>query len=382
MPVLFLTFVLFASFLVSASPGLNIESVTLTEPSSGIVGQKDSVVVSAIIKNVGTSDLTSSFWVKTYVNNRMVSSCSDQCELNYGIKVSEGLKVGQSGEIAYAGYGGDTEYFQMGENEVKFVLGADGQDETIEKSVKFNIVGKELPSLDLSVSNIAVNLKKGVEIESIKVDITNLGPNFLKNDVLQVSLSIKSEDDSKNIGNYGGFVDMRSEFCNPSTSSYDCVMGIQDINVYSLSEEQIVSLNSKLSPGKYKIIAEIDDVNGLKNFKETNKDNSKKTSYFEILDVEKETLEPAKDKPVEVPQDTEKIVYLCSGCMENNLCYSLGYRKDGFFCSENTSFIAQLESDVVCQNNFECSSNVCVSGKCISESFIQKILNWFKNLFG
>ena len=77
------TFMLLTSFLVSASPGLTIESVTLKEPSSGIVGQKDSIVVSAVIKNVGTSDLTSSFWVKTYVNGRMVSSCSEQCELNY-----------------------------------------------------------------------------------------------------------------------------------------------------------------------------------------------------------------------------------------------------------------------------------------------------------
>ena len=73
---------------------------------------------------------------------------------------------------------------------------------------------------------------------------------------------------------------------------------------------------------------------------------------------------------------------LCYGCLKETTCYPLGYRKSGEYCSESKSFILQSSSDLNCDNNFECSSNICVSGKCISEGFIQKILNWFKNLFG
>jgi hypothetical protein len=68
-------------------------------------------------------------------------------------------------------------------------------------------------------------------------------------------------------------------------------------------------------------------------------------------------------------------------CPLDGKCYPFGYRKSNNFCSDTGSFVEQLEGDKVCENNFECSSNVCVSGTCVSEGLLQKILNWFKNLF-
>ena len=35
----------------------------------------------------------------------------------------------------------------------------------------------------------------------------------------------------------------------------------------------------------------------------------------------------------------------------------------------------------ICDNNFECESNVCVSGECVSNTLIRKIINWFKRVF-
>jgi hypothetical protein len=95
-------------------------------------------------------------------------------------------------------------------------------------------------------------------------------------------------------------------------------------------------------------------------------------------------ITPSKDKPIEIPkevveEDKEK---LCIGCLKEEKCYPLGYRKSGEFCSENSNFVEQLKEDSTCDNNFECSSNVCVSDRCISPSLIDKILNWFKRLFG
>ncbi|MBS3075922.1 hypothetical protein J4429_05700 [Candidatus Pacearchaeota archaeon] len=69
-------------------------------------------------------------------------------------------------------------------------------------------------------------------------------------------------------------------------------------------------------------------------------------------------------------------------CPFEDKCYPFGYRKAEKYCSDNGAFIEQLKSDETCDNNFECSSNVCVSGKCIDAGFLQKIMNWFRKLFG
>lgn len=101
-------------------------------------------------------------------------------------------------------------------------------------------------------------------------------------------------------------------------------------------------------------------------------------------------VEPTEDTgPIQigVPETVKEgnpqvISNLCYGCLKETTCYPLGYRKSGEFCSENKEFIAQSEADSTCDNNFECTSNVCVSGKCVDEGFIQKLINWFKRLFG
>ncbi|MEI7961142.1 MAG: hypothetical protein WCI04_02295 [archaeon] len=69
-------------------------------------------------------------------------------------------------------------------------------------------------------------------------------------------------------------------------------------------------------------------------------------------------------------------------CAYNGKCYPLGYRRDGKFCSDTTFFTDQIVQNNNCQNNFECTSNLCVSGKCISSSLIDQIIAWFKVVFG
>lgn len=80
--------------------------------------------------------------------------------------------------------------------------------------------------------------------------------------------------------------------------------------------------------------------------------------------------------------ETTKTSLFCNGCDLDTFCYPLGYRKEGNYCSGNKTFIPQLKSDDSCENNFECGSNVCANGKCVSGSLIQSILDWFSNLFG
>ncbi len=83
-----------------------------------------------------------------------------------------------------------------------------------------------------------------------------------------------------------------------------------------------------------------------------------------------------------IDEDSEVIDILCLGCTFDKKCYPFGYRKSGNYCSDNLEFVGQLDKNIVCDNNFECKSNVCVSGKCVSEGLIKKILNWFRKLFG
>jgi len=78
----------------------------------------------------------------------------------------------------------------------------------------------------------------------------------------------------------------------------------------------------------------------------------------------------------------EEIELICkNSCPLKGKCYAFGYRKAGEYCSDEGEFVEQLKSDETCDNNFECESNVCVSGECVSAGLLQRILNWFRKLF-
>ncbi|MFH1710891.1 MAG: hypothetical protein ABH840_01105, partial [Nanoarchaeota archaeon] len=53
------------------------------------------------------------------------------------------------------------------------------------------------------------------------------------------------------------------------------------------------------------------------------------------------------------------------------------------YCSdENDLFVVQLGDDGACENNFECKTNLCINGNCVSDKLWNKFLAWFKKLFG
>jgi len=92
--------------------------------------------------------------------------------------------------------------------------------------------------------------------------------------------------------------------------------------------------------------------------------------------------EEEKKTEITTGEKKEEVLICKDSCPLDGKCYPFGYRKAGAFCSDEGAFVKQLAGDTTCENNFECSSNVCVSGTCISEGLLQKIINWFKNLFG
>jgi len=91
-------------------------------------------------------------------------------------------------------------------------------------------------------------------------------------------------------------------------------------------------------------------------------------------------VESSQEDVIDTTTFDERI-FVCGGCEVDDKCYFLGYRKNGEYCSDKGAFVSQLETENSCENHFECSSNVCISGECVSEGLLKKILNWFKNLF-
>lgn len=70
-----------------------------------------------------------------------------------------------------------------------------------------------------------------------------------------------------------------------------------------------------------------------------------------------------------------------SGCLVEEKCLSIGIRKDGKYCSLTEEMVNQKIGNESCDNNFECLTNACLSGKCVEESFIDKIIKFFLSLF-
>jgi len=79
--------------------------------------------------------------------------------------------------------------------------------------------------------------------------------------------------------------------------------------------------------------------------------------------------------------ESEFIDFSCNGCKVEDICYQIGHRKEGNFCSDNKEFISQKEESISCDNNFECKSNLCIDNECIESGFFKAMISWFKNLF-
>ena len=78
----------------------------------------------------------------------------------------------------------------------------------------------------------------------------------------------------------------------------------------------------------------------------------------------------------------EPIVECTSGCVLDDKCLPYGTRVEGRFCGLDSNMKGQSEEGAQCDNSYECSSNVCANSKCISGNLTERILNWFKKLFG
>ena len=92
-----------------------------------------------------------------------------------------------------------------------------------------------------------------------------------------------------------------------------------------------------------------------------------------------EIVEPEEMQQEEKSEIVKEVV--CNGCVMDKNCYPIGYRTENQFC-DNKQFTNQKQADASCNNNFECSTNLCIDNECVSSDFWQAIMRFFKNLFG
>ena len=79
----------------------------------------------------------------------------------------------------------------------------------------------------------------------------------------------------------------------------------------------------------------------------------------------------------------------CDGCRVDDRCYPYGVRMEKEFCNLKGDFSNQLKDGKTCQNNYECTSNACVSGVCTdlageireTRSMVERLLEFFRQFF-
>jgi len=78
-----------------------------------------------------------------------------------------------------------------------------------------------------------------------------------------------------------------------------------------------------------------------------------------------------------------KCIPSCNGCDFGgaNFCVPIGTRVQELYCSSELINEVQKDTAIACENNYECSSNLCIDNECIEKGFFKKIIVWFRNIF-
>jgi len=105
---------------------------------------------------------------------------------------------------------------------------------------------------------------------------------------------------------------------------------------------------------------------------------------FEKEQIEKNNKEKEEERikkeKIKEPEEKEEFLFCKDSCPLDGKCHPFGYRQGEKYCSDEGVFVFQLEDDQLCENSFECKTNVCIDGKCMSSGLIKKIMDWFKEL--
>ncbi len=87
-------------------------------------------------------------------------------------------------------------------------------------------------------------------------------------------------------------------------------------------------------------------------------------------------------KCISSPESQCPEIKKCDGCYdEKKNCLPYGTRTGSDFCDIDGNFYAQLGDKGICKNNYECGTNLCIDGECMSKGAWNKFISWFKSIF-
>ena len=69
------------------------------------------------------------------------------------------------------------------------------------------------------------------------------------------------------------------------------------------------------------------------------------------------------------------------GCALRGSCVPFGMRADGQYCGLNSEMNDFKAEDAYCENNFECSTNLCVNSGCVSQGFFDRLWRFLSRWF-
>ena len=95
------------------------------------------------------------------------------------------------------------------------------------------------------------------------------------------------------------------------------------------------------------------------------------------------TCKVAEETTSNVPlaQKLEPTAPICNACLVNGACLPVSTRANKQYCDIDNKMKDIKDDSTECNNNFECSSNLCINDACVSGSIWNKILSWFSKIF-
>lgn len=254
------------------------------------------------------------------------------------------------------------------------------------KSNAYFVVGSKSPSTDnLAMTDIAAGLTNSgytlVDIAKLDSEINDpLHTNLVvigkssDNDITNILFngageSLKEGEGMIKLLENNGYVQMIVTGHSPEDTRKVAKV-LQNYKKYNLQGKELIVTGSLTEP----IVTESSKPIEIKPATNTLKEKQQLTTPTPTIEAPKE----------------EK----CTGCKIGGNCLPYGTRlvQDSManFCNIDGILKLQQDIDASCQNNYECASNQCSNGKCIdisaqlkeTNSFLEKMLNWFKQVFG
>ena len=73
---------------------------------------------------------------------------------------------------------------------------------------------------------------------------------------------------------------------------------------------------------------------------------------------------------------------VCNGCLQDSTCIPFGFKQKGQYCDIDKQFKPQAELGGSCENSYECKSNECSNGECISTAnLLQRLFDLLSKIF-